>query len=124
MLRTSNQKANLRTLVAALRSGEFYQTQGRLRRDGSYCCLGVGCELYSQKVGGFWDYSDMLGGLPYFVADYTGGQPLWNENEMPEPVASYFGLNQYEQRSLANMNDGGASFNMIADHIETLIANG
>lgn len=42
--------------VAALRSGEFKQATGRLRRsDTGYCCLGVLCEIYRRKTGnGKW----------------------------------------------------------------------
>lgn len=40
--------------VEALRSGEYKQTQGFLEKEGSYCCLGVYCEVtgipYSKSV--------------------------------------------------------------------------
>lgn len=44
-------KENVRKWVAALRSGEYEQTKGALRRDGGdsgrvgYCCLGVACDV-------------------------------------------------------------------------------
>jgi len=43
-------KVNMRKVVAALRSGQFKQDQGRLARrlpDGTvaYCCMGVFCEV-------------------------------------------------------------------------------
>jgi hypothetical protein len=58
------QKTRVRKLVEALRSGEFLQSYGRLRRppwppseEGveeekgwRYCCLGVGCELYRRET--------------------------------------------------------------------------
>jgi hypothetical protein len=41
--------------VAALRSGQYEQTDMRLRHDGGYCCLGVLCDLYSQETGVEWE---------------------------------------------------------------------
>ena len=37
--------ANAEKWVAALESGEYDQTAGRLRNGDSFCCLGVACEL-------------------------------------------------------------------------------
>ena len=36
--------------VKALRSGEYKQTTGQLRKDDGYCCLGVACDLYGKHV--------------------------------------------------------------------------
>jgi hypothetical protein len=38
--------------VAALRSGQYQQNRGSLRRNDAFCCLGVLCELHRQEVGG------------------------------------------------------------------------
>lgn len=32
--------------IKALRSGEYQQTKGRLKRDDGFCCLGVLCDVY------------------------------------------------------------------------------
>ena len=38
-------KERLILWVDALRSGQYEQTDKRLKRDGKYCCLGVACEV-------------------------------------------------------------------------------
>jgi hypothetical protein len=35
--------------VAALRSGKFKQTEGRLADERGFCCLGVLCEIYKEE---------------------------------------------------------------------------
>lgn len=35
----------------ALESGKYKQTVGALRNEEGYCCLGVLCDLYGEKVG-------------------------------------------------------------------------
>ena len=41
--------------VAALRSGDYKQGQGRLKSsENEYCCLGVLCDIYKNEVGGKW----------------------------------------------------------------------
>ena len=40
--------------VAALRSGQYAQTEGVLRRENEYCCLGVLCDLYAKETGMEW----------------------------------------------------------------------
>lgn len=37
--------------VTALRSGEYKQIRGRLKKDNGYCCLGVLCEVVSKDLG-------------------------------------------------------------------------
>lgn len=53
--------------IAALESGEYTQTHGRLKRGNSYCCLGVLCDLVDNdawlpdpnREGGFdWKPAD------------------------------------------------------------------
>ena len=36
--------------VKALRSGEYKQARGQLRKEDTYCCLGVACDLYGKHV--------------------------------------------------------------------------
>jgi uncharacterized protein (UPF0128 family) len=48
-------RADIKTKwVAALRSGEYEQTEGVLRNGNGYCCLGVLCDLYSKETGMKW----------------------------------------------------------------------
>ena len=108
-------RENIRKWVDALRSGEFKQAEGALRRADSHCCLGVACELYHREVGGRWSMED---GEWWFVAD--GDE---NESVLPEPVRDWLGLSSCnpgtgEVPSLAERNDMGAPFSKIADLIE------
>jgi len=101
----------------ALRSEEYQQTQGNLKTDDGYCCLGVLCDIYSQEMNIPWerDYSDsyyyMQGEeeiLPYRVRQWAE-----LENSYPEVTVEY-NLNQ----SLVTLNDNGMDFLTISNLIE------
>lgn len=109
---------NARKWVAALRSGEFKQGRGSLRVDDAYCCLGVACEVYRRDVGGSWDE---------FVFRCAGSRYGFCAH-LPSVVAEWLGLcdvaGDYRTgadvyRSLIDDNDSGASFEQIADLIES-----
>ena len=101
--------------VAALRSGEYQQGTGSLRRvntdSDQYCCLGVlcqlavdsGAEVHFQRGNNYATYDDNGGALPASVMEWAGVYD-------PDPRAA--GL------KLSIRNDGGASFSEIADLIE------
>jgi hypothetical protein len=113
-------------LVAALRSGNYTQTKGSLRRVNAetmraeYCCLGVACEI--SKVGGFQQSF-------YRISETEG-----SEVHLPNSVREYFGFNTVSGSrtdgiylemgppglflSLLEANDFGRSFVEIADYIE------
>ena len=40
--------------INALKSGEYTQGVGQLRKDDKYCCLGVYCDLQAKKGLGEW----------------------------------------------------------------------
>ena len=42
---------NAKKWVKALRSGEFEQGTGYLRKGDKFCCLGVACAVYQDEVG-------------------------------------------------------------------------
>lgn len=109
---------NAKKWVEALRSGEYQQTQGTLRnmrRGDSYCCLGVACEIYRKEFGGEWLDLDE-DGWPYF---------LDRSANLPDDVQGWLGLKTSTgsfgdgDASLAGRNDDGASFDEIADLIES-----
>lgn len=87
--------------VKALRSGEYEQTTGQLRydpsfsgrRNPSYCCLGVLCEVLGAKY-------DPSGGLP------------------KTSVLDSAGVSADKADKLAQHNDHGRSFNWIAGYIQ------
>ncbi len=93
--------------IVALRSGEFKQAQGRLKKDGGFCCLGVVCHL--QDPNGFFS----AGGLK------DGQHPF----AMLENSSEYGGLIKMlghdTTSTLVSMNDSRrASFAEIADYLE------
>ena len=117
--------------VRALRSGKYEQATGALRREGGFCCLGVLCDVYDPdkwNVGvddcdederwcyGYEDDNFAFKAkevLPILVARIAG---LDTQNpEVP------YGLEGEElvMKSLASINDSGATFKQIADLIET-----
>lgn len=97
--------------LAALRSGDYKQTQGRLRRDEGFCCMGVLCdvidpskwrhelhELFSNHAT--WSYGDLA---------------LFPSVSVLPPVEILFN----HRNVLSCMNDTkGLSFTEIADWIE------
>lgn len=45
----------IKLLTDALRSGEYKQHFGNLRRDDRFCILGVACDIYAKKTGkAYW----------------------------------------------------------------------
>jgi hypothetical protein len=121
--------------LAALRSGEYTQTNGALRRedsDGSvgFCCLGVLCDVlakdgkvkYEPEAGypdlrnygaGVDSEGDFVSGsafsLPYVVCELVGISTDAGEFEDAEG----------HNRSLISLNDSqGKTFPEIADFIE------
>ncbi len=109
--------------VKALRSGEYEQTECSLRDNIGYCCLGVACDLYNNHFP-----NDLL----EIYVDEDRGQVYVYDNcatYLPEKVRIALGLQTIEGRmrnynlieinSLSLMNDRGATFNDIADMIES-----
>lgn len=93
--------------LEALRGGQFRQATGILRsRDDKYCCLGVLCQIveperWGQFPDGGWRHGEVRSGMPDI------------------DVTEKAGINDHEEIGvLANMNDDGASFAVIADYIE------
>ena len=102
--------------VAALRSGEFGQLSGQLgnEREGSYCCLGVLCEVAKAKGLPVESYSRYEGDLFYKV---NNGEEI--DAELNRAEREYFGLEEDIHTRLIKMNDDeGANFVEIADYIE------
>lgn len=109
---------NAAKLVATLRSGEFEQASGALRRDGDrYCCLGVACELYRRETGeGSWSKTAARW-------EFKGVEEGVSTTYLPRIVRDWLGF--YSTRglyghgeALASDNDHGDTFEEIADTIE------
>jgi hypothetical protein len=122
-------KADIKTKwVAALRSGEYEQTEGVLRNGNGFCCLGVLCDLYAQETGVEWAAPNEYGQstmhkiastLPLEVrvwAQLADEYGTYVEVETDEGGAA----NPYlTNASLTELNDTwNYDFKMIADVIE------
>jgi hypothetical protein len=104
--------------VAALRSGEYKQTQTVLHDGDGYCCLGVLCRVLGKQFAPAYtnheravylcEGSTVL--LPRVVRDEAG----------MKSDSGAFGV----ARSLADLNDKGVPFDeiasLISEHWETL----
>lgn len=94
--------------VKALRSGEYEQGAGKLRRaDDKFCCLGVLSDLVDDKQ---WKLSPNTRSFVY--GEYES--LCWPS----QPVMDHSGLPVIEMNKLAEKNDNGATFAEIADYIE------
>jgi hypothetical protein len=92
--------------LAALRSGEYSQTQQVLHRKdpNGYCCLGVLCEI---SESGTWDSDGTYYKFHEKGVDLMAGGATV-QRFLPWTISS----------NLANMNDDGTTFPEIADWIE------
>jgi hypothetical protein len=99
--------------VKALRSKKYKQAEGALREGTShFCCLGVLCDIYRKETGvGKWEaYTE---GPRDFIT------PSKNCEGFPsKPIYEWAGLHHSTGKRLATMNDHGATFEEIANHIE------
>lgn len=112
-------KATAMLWAEALRSGEYKQTQGALRRDDCFCCLGVVCDILNPAG---WKYKQ--------VSEYqrecwlhleVSGVPAMEMGHLILEYTSDSDYNRLESYLLgfAKMNDSfGWSFEMIADWVE------
>lgn len=111
-------KNSVKLWLRALRSGEYKQTEGHLKNDSGYCCLGVACELYNKT------HKNKLS-----TFRHVNGYFIFNEMayELPDKVCKWLGLTSsagfYRQASktvgLSHLNDMGEPFSEIADIIES-----
>ena len=100
-----------------LRSGKYEQGTMELRSGNAYCCLGVACELYRLSYGkGKWKENDSGSFLFSIGGERTGGL-------LPVRVKDALGLTDinghFDGGNLARINDRGATFEEIADIIES-----
>lgn len=109
--------------VAALRSGQFQQTDSTLKDRDGYCCLGVLCHVLSDVVSAAAttyreDGVEIEIGYDRETADEWGFTDEIETTELPPPVLAALKLELDEQSDLIVMNDAGKSFAEIADYIE------
>jgi hypothetical protein len=96
-----------RKWLKALRSGKYKQGTGALRSDGSYCCLGVLCDV----AGAEW-----VGSEDGDAAAWAG---QWSAQDLPASLRIHTGLSWPDTHHLMVMNDEcEESFSAIANWIE------
>lgn len=103
---------------AALRGDEFAQGQEALEKvysDGTvlHCCLGVACRVAMRQGLKLQDMPDQREG--YKVTTFDG-----HDGYLPESVQCWFAYPEDNPAGAASLNDGGESFAVIADKLETL----
>lgn len=119
---TPEQIEHRREWAAALRSGEYKQTRGRLVQADesglSFCCLGVACDVFRQAEpgAGVKIVPDPL--LMPRGSAIVQGLARFGGTNLPGDVNEYFGLTRQERTALADCNDIGYKFTEIADLIE------
>jgi hypothetical protein len=116
--------------VNALRSGDYVQgTHCLLSESGSYCCLGVLCDLYMKESNEemVWEATEDSNGDKMKVGSFLGYTTI-----LPEPIMEWAGLIDQSPSviyvdmdgdrgyfMLSNLNDDyEASFHDIAELIE------
>lgn len=109
--------------VDALRSGEYAQAYGQLRRTygeeapAGYCCLGVLCDLYDKanKTSSWDNETDNFMGRSAFPPREVTAWAGMDDDERNGLFGSAM-----ERRDVISMNDDGDTFSEIADVIERL----
>ncbi len=115
--------------IAALRSGEYQQGDGKLRNRDGYCCLGVLCDLYSKEKNTKWEFrgDDETIHLPMDYWYFDGESEFlpksvmeWAEIEAdcPEVAVEDEDAGESIYDSIANLNDSGYSFSALSNIIE------
>lgn len=120
--------------VQALRSGAYEQGEGYLHQRitdeatgdsvDTFCCLGVLCDLAVdngvnmdvQTTGsGLTTYDERTSFLPYAVQDWSG---VPSDGDIGTSIEFMFDGQTINEDSLVGLNDGGMTFDQIANVIE------
>lgn len=136
MTTPQNQATNRKKWIAALRSGAYAQTKGRLRNADGFCCLGVACDLLMPEAWAPGETED--GQVKWWY--HAPSPEATSYISLPEPVREMLGLagsvgnaakplvdDSSVIFSLIGANDAGLSFFEIAqileDHEQDLVVS-
>lgn len=126
----------IKSLIKALRSGNYIQGKGQNRIENQYCCLGVGCDIFHKETGrGEWVEKQGYDGVDYFKIEIreTGyvlpkEVKAWYGFESDNPVVIIPPKYRHEvlemiegdsaQLNLGTLNDSFFNFDQIADVLE------
>lgn len=124
------QKNHRKKWVAALRSGEYSQTDGALHKpaNNGFCCLGVACDIsglgkWEGDVYGILTYRPKTGkgsptNLPGAVRDWLGLRTVSGQfKEADDDI--YQGEELIKTSLVAKNDEEGYTFKEIADIIES-----
>ncbi len=105
--------------ITALRSGEYSQARGALRKGDCFCALGVACETYRQETRkGRWHKEG------FFCVKLPNDYEQTADDVMPRVVSQWYGFDStdpvvYYRDTISHLNDAaGMNFNEIADKLE------
>jgi hypothetical protein len=82
---------HLKAWLDALRSGKYYQGEGRLRSENKYCCLGVACDVLRDEVKGKWDSVDTFI-TPISTSVSFMSQEVLNVLDLPEEMNGNYNI--------------------------------
>lgn len=112
-------KALIERWLAALRSGEYRQGGGVLRRGDKFCCYGVLCDLVDSSR---WKVYDNMNedNVTYCYEDVSSFPRVhWLPQEIDEPLGRPSMIRTLDAAyRLSDANDRGTPFPDIADAIE------
>jgi hypothetical protein len=99
--------------IEALRSGKYEQGFAQLKtNDNKYCCLGVLCDLDEETS---WGTSTLMPGT---FNEMNVNAYMNQINFLPEKLRTKYEIMAGDEKVLIELNDGGFSFEKIADYIE------
>jgi len=129
-------KENVSKWIAALRSGKYKQGKGALKyyTDGNtclHCAVGVACEI--MNPGGFYlnkskQFDDIVIDVKAFqlkdVVNPVVPDTKTNALLFSDDINKWLGLDTSFILDITKYNDGGSSFDRIADYIEDVLLRG
>lgn len=107
--------------VAALRSGDYKQTNSQLRNDKGFCCLGVLCNIHAQehpKIAAKQTNPTMYLDSGYTLPDEVIRWASLSSDIGEKRDHGKIIINGDVYHHLAAANDSGVSFKRIANWIE------
>ena len=113
------QKEHRERLIKALRSGNYKQAKGRLKKYNlGFCVLGVACDV--SKLGKWKDSKYNLNSNTVVGYSYSLGDEVRDFYGFRTDMGNFTFYTQFKyiHTSLAKLNDNLTPFNKIADIIE------
>lgn len=131
---TQVQIDNTKKLIEALRSGEYHQIDGYLKRTQEvngkrilcHCCLGVGCEIFNiqNKERSNQEYDDVAYVFYFEGRDHISlpDQGWWHKNYgWGVNMEFKWDTGNESSEGLYDINDNGKTFEEIASLIEAVV---